>query len=211
MVQQYAGLELSLVIRGAYHNTAAFEGRPVVPREISSLRVECRYLSVRYRSCGHIDVLDIWSSDIFFGSCSGFGSIIGLGIFYFGQVCLRFPYGIRVELYASGGASFSSTHYNTWYIISTLKVCTANITFFGIFGDIWVRGVCHRDEEWWTFGAIDCSSGAAAGGRSSICGWSIILYEYEVRVHQSPNFVHEYEVRVRQYLSTKYLLKDTSG
>ena len=67
MVQLFADLELSLVIRGVYHNIEVFEGRPVVAREISSFRVGCRYLSVRYRSCEHIDVLGIGSSDIFFG------------------------------------------------------------------------------------------------------------------------------------------------
>ena len=58
----------------------------------------------------YIDVLGIWYSDIFVGSSSGFGSIIGLEIFYFGhQVVfnLRFSGGIRVEVYASGGASFA--------------------------------------------------------------------------------------------------------
>ena len=55
-----------------------------------------------------------------------------------------------------------------------IYISIANITFFGIFGYIRVRGVCHRDE-WGTVGAIDCSSGAAAGGWSSSFGWSIIF------------------------------------
>ena len=43
----------------------------------------------------------------------------------------RFPDGIHVEFYASGGASFSCC-YKGQYIISTLKVGIASITFFGI-------------------------------------------------------------------------------
>ena len=54
--------------------------------------------------------LGYWFSDEFFGYSSGFGSIIGLGIFYFGQVVFKVLDGFRVELYASGGASFTC-----WY------------------------------------------------------------------------------------------------
>ena len=61
--------------------------------------------------------------------------------------------GIRVEFYASGGASFACA---STQILSTTKVGRAYITFFGIFVYIRVRGVCHRDE-WWTVGAIDCA------------------------------------------------------
>ncbi|CAM9271732.1 unnamed protein product, partial [Laminaria digitata] len=59
----------------------------------------------------------------------------------------------------------------------------ANIIFFGIFGYIRVRGICHRDK-WFKAGAIDSSSGAAACFWSSKFGWSIAKFCLRVRAHR---------------------------
>ena len=76
----------------------------------------------------------------------------------------------------------------------------------------------HLFRDLWLHSGARClSSGRVVDGQGDrLFEWSssrrleqhlwlnhhFIGYEYEVRVHQSPNFVYEYEVRVRQYLST---------
>ena len=79
-------------------------------------------------------------------------------------------------------------------IISTTKVGRANITFFGISGYIWVRGVCHRDE-WWTVRAIDGSrEQQPAVGAAALAGAS--FFRLRVRGTTTAIFVNKMALEI---------------
>ena len=133
------------------------------------------FLSVWYRSCGHsaswVLGLRIYSSGIL---RVFFGQILRVGYFLLrsgGVQDFRVEFGWS-SIYASGGASFACCHKGRQSQYRLLRdLCLHS------------GGKClSSGDEWWTVGAIDCSSGAAAGGRGSSFGSSIFLggtrYEY---------------------------------